>query len=70
MARKFATARTFAGVGYVARVEGAQTLVFTWRGEPDGTARYVPHVRRYVRNGVEHKSLRALMKAVAAEHRS
>ncbi|WP_407112092.1 hypothetical protein [Bradyrhizobium sp. LMG 9283] len=43
-------------------------LLFSWRGKPDGSARYVEHVNRYVRNGVEYPGLVALLPAVEAEH--
>ena len=56
------------GAGHVVRYHGDSTLFFQWHGRPDGAARYVEHVKLYVRNGVEHKSLAALLRAVEAEH--
>lgn len=58
------------GSGHVTRYANSDTLLFTWNGKPDGAARYVPHVNRYTRNGVEFASLAALLRSVAAEHTS
>ncbi len=46
----------------------SDVLLFNWHGRSDGVARYVAHVKRYVRNGAEHKSLAALLRAVELEH--
>lgn len=56
------------GAGHVVRFRGSDTLLFQWHGKADGTARYVEHVKRYTRNGVEHASLAALLRSVEAEH--
>lgn len=57
------------GAGCASRYAGSDTILFTWHGRADGSARYVEHVRRYARNRVEHKSFAALLRAVEAEHR-
>lgn len=57
------------GAGCVTRYAGAETLLFSWHGRPDGAARFVPHVNRYTRNGAEYNSLAALLRAIEAEHR-
>ena len=56
------------GMGHVTRSHQSNILWFRWNGREDGTARYIPHVRRYSRNGKEHESLAALLRAVEAEH--
>ncbi|MGY4496978.1 hypothetical protein ACVWYH_000905 [Bradyrhizobium sp. GM24.11] len=56
------------GAGHVLRRHNSEVLVFSWHGKPDGSARYVEHVNRYDRNGVEYPSLAALLRAVEAEH--
>lgn len=56
------------GAGCFTRYEGSDTLLFSWHGRPDGAARYITHVRRYSRNGIEYKSLAALLRAIDAEH--
>lgn len=56
------------GAGHVVRYSDSETLLFTFNGRPDGAARFIAHVKRYSRNGVEHKSLAALLRAVSAEH--
>jgi hypothetical protein len=56
------------GSGHVVRYIGSDALLFQWHGKPDGSARYVEHVQRYTRNGVEYASLAALLRAVEAEH--
>ena len=56
------------GAGHVIRFHNSDNLLFSWHGRNDGAARYIPHVKRYARNGVEYKSLAALLRAVAAEH--
>ena len=55
------------GAGCVTRYEGSDTLLFDHHGRPFGAARYVPHVKRYARNGTEHASFAALLRAVEAE---
>lgn len=68
MARR-ALSKWFAkGSGHVARYPGSETMLFKWNGKSDGTARYIRHVNRYARNGVEYPSLAALLRAVEAEH--
>ncbi len=56
------------GSGHVVRYPGSETMLFKWNGKSDGSARYIAHVSRYARNGVEYPSLAALLRAVAAEH--
>jgi hypothetical protein len=56
------------GAACVTHYENSETLLFDWNGKPDGAARYIPHVRRYSRGGVEFQSLAALLRAVEAEH--
>ncbi|TWB53798.1 hypothetical protein [Bradyrhizobium sacchari] len=56
------------GAGHVLRQHNSAELRFSWRGKPDGSARYVEPVNRYARNGVEYPSLAALLRAVEAEH--
>ncbi|MBP0114829.1 MULTISPECIES: hypothetical protein [Bradyrhizobium] len=56
------------GAGHVLRQHNSAVLLFSWRGKPDGSASYVEHINRYVRNGVEYPSLAALLRAVEAEH--
>lgn len=56
------------GSGHVVRYSDSDSLLFRWNGRSDGIARYIPHVNRYARNGVEHASLAALLRAVVAEH--
>lgn len=66
---KYALSRWFgAGSGHVIRFHNSDILLLYWNGKADGSARYIPHVRRYARNGIEHKSLAALLRAVVAEH--
>lgn len=66
---KYAMSKWFGtGSGHVIRFHNSDTLLFKWNGRADGSARYVEHVKRYVRNGVEHASLAALLRAVEAEH--
>lgn len=68
MASKYAMSKYFAkGAGHVIRLNGSDILLFNWNGRKDGAARYIPHVGRYSRNGIEHKSLAALLRAVEAE---
>jgi len=64
----YAMDKTFAnGAGRVIRYHCSMVLLFHWNGRPDGRARYIPHVRRYARHGIEHRSLAALLRAVVAE---
>lgn len=56
------------GAGHVLRQHNSAVLLLSWRGKPDGSARYVEHVNCYVREGVEYPSLAALLRAVEAEH--
>lgn len=63
MSKSFST-----GAGHVLRHYNSAVLLFSWQGKPDGSARYVEHVNRYVRNGVEYPSLAALLRGVEAEH--
>lgn len=66
---KYALSKWFdRGAGRVIRFHNSDTLLFQHHGRPDGSARYVAHVKRYVRNGIEHKSLAALLRAVETEH--
>jgi len=55
------------GVHHVTRHCHDDALYFEHKGRFNGMARYIPHVNRYVRNGKEHKSLAALLRAVVAE---
>jgi hypothetical protein len=69
MASKHALSKYFGqGYGHVTRYHNSDTLLFSWSGRADGTARYIPHVKRYARNGREFASLAALLRAVEAEH--
>ena len=66
---KYSLSKWFAqGSGHVVRYHNSETLLFQWNGKSDGAARYVPHVKRYARNGNEYASLAALLRAVTAEH--
>lgn len=58
------------GAGHAVRFHNSETLLFTWNGRADGSARCIPHVRRYARNGVEHASLAALLRSIEDEHRA
>ena len=65
---KYAISKWFArGAGRVVRMHGSDVLLFQWNGREAGTARYVEHVKRYTRGGVEHASLAALLRAVERE---
>lgn len=69
MASKYALSKYFAGgAGHIIRFHNSETLLVYRHGKADGFARYVPHVKRYTRNGVEHASLAALLRAIEAEH--
>lgn len=64
---KYALSRYFAkGRGHAIRFHGSDTLIFYWNGRAAGTARFIPHVKRYARNGQEYPSLAALLRAVEA----
>jgi hypothetical protein len=66
---KYALSKYFGrGHGHVLRMHKSEVLLFSWNGRPDGSARYVEHVKRYTRNGNEYPSLAALLRAVEAEH--
>lgn len=66
---KYAMSKYFAkGAGQVRRFHNSDALLFDWHGRADGAARYVEHVKRYARNGIEHPSLAALLRSVEAEH--
>lgn len=68
---KLSLSKWFAkGSGHVSRYPKSDVLLFQWNGRPDGSARYIPHVRSYARNGNEFASLAALLRAVEAEHAS
>lgn len=67
---KYAMSKWFAnGSGHVVRLRNSDLLLFRWNGRADGTARYIAHVKRYVRNEKEFASLAALLRSVAAETR-
>ena len=57
------------GAGCAKRYKGSDVLLFWWHGRDDGTARYIPHVGMYARGALEFRSLAALLKHVAAEHK-
>jgi hypothetical protein len=66
MAKK--TSKWFAaGSGCFTRYD--DVLLFQWNGRADGSARYLPHVKHYSRNGLEFTSLAALLRWVEAEPR-
>lgn len=56
------------GHGHARWYDGSDTVLLDWNGKPDGAARYIPHVRRYTRNGAEYPSLAALFRAIENEH--
>lgn len=63
------TCKWFAkGHGCASRYPNSETILFDWNGKPDGSARFTPHVKTYTRNGKEHISFAALLRAVADEH--
>jgi hypothetical protein len=69
MAMKYALSKYFGrGAGHVLRMKNSAILLFSWHGNPDGSARYVEHVNRYSRKGQEYPSLAALLRAVESEH--
>lgn len=69
MSAKCAMSKWFArGSGHAIRFHNSELLLFKWNGRNDGHARYVSHVKRYVRNNVEHASLAALLRSIEAEH--
>jgi len=66
--QKYEMSKWFAqGACHVVRYRGSDVLLFSRHGKSFGTARHIPHVKRYVRNGVEYASLAALLRAVEAE---
>lgn len=66
---KYALSKYFGnGAAHVIRFHNSETLLFTWHGRPAGSARFIPHVKRYQRGGLEYASLAALLRAVEAEH--
>ncbi len=66
--QKYVMSKWFArGACHVARYRNSDVLLFSRHGKAFGSARYVEHVKRYVRNGVEYASLAALLRAVEAE---
>jgi len=66
---RYALSKYFAnGSGHAIRLHNSELILLSWNGKADGCARAIPHVRRYVRNGVEHPSLAALLRAVEKEH--
>jgi hypothetical protein len=56
------------GSGLMTRYSDGDAIMFYWNGKPDGAARFIPHVGRYSRRGLEYKSLAALLRAIEAEH--
>ena len=69
MTKKLALSKYFNnGSGHVMRFPNSDVLLFKHNGHPDGAARYIEHVKRYARNGVEHASLAALLRSVSNEH--
>lgn len=66
---KYALSKYFGrGSGHAIRFHNSEILLFKWNGRDDGSARFVPHVKRYTRNGVEYASLAALLRSIEAEH--
>lgn len=66
---KYALSKYFGrGAGHVIRFHDSDCLLFSWHGRNDGAARYIPHVKRYSRNGQEFPSLAALLRSVESEH--
>ena len=67
--KRHAMSKSFCnGAGHVLRQYNSAVLLFSWRGKPDGSARYIVRVNRYACNDVEYPSLAALLRAVEAEH--
>jgi hypothetical protein len=67
---KYALSKSFArGAGRVIRFHDSDVLLFYWHGRSIGAARWVEHVRCYTRQGIEHPSLAALLRAVEQEQR-
>lgn len=63
------TSKWFAkGAGCIKSYSNSDTLLVNWNGRDDGSARYIPHVRRYSRNGNEYASLAALLRGIECEH--
>ena len=62
------TSKWFAnGAGCLISHSDSDTMLVNWNGKDDGFARYIPHVRRYSRNGNEYASLAALLRGIEAE---
>lgn len=56
------------GAGILESCSDSDTLLVSWNGRDDGSARYIPHVRSYSRNGNEYASLAALLRGIESEH--
>lgn len=56
------------GAGILESYSDSDTTIVKWNGKDDGSARYIPHVRRYSRNGNEYASLAALLRGIECEH--
>lgn len=56
------------GAGCATKYDGSDVMLLDWNGRPDGSARYIPHVKMYARNGKEYRGMAALLRAVEAEH--
>ena len=56
------------GAGCLISYSASDILLVNWNGRDDGSARYIPHVRRYSRNGNEYASLAALLRGIESEH--
>jgi hypothetical protein len=67
---KYALSKYFAqGAGHVVRFHNSDVLLFSWHGRAIGSARFIEHVRRYMRQGIEYPSLAALLRAVEQERK-
>lgn len=65
---RYALSKWFArGSGHVIRFHDSDTLLFRWNGKASGSARYIEHVKRYVRHDKEYPSLAALLRGVEIE---
>lgn len=68
---KYAMSRYFGnGSGHIILMHKSDCLLFYWNGKADGNAMRSNDKKEYFRNGVRHKSLAALLRAVEAEHLS
>jgi hypothetical protein len=56
------------GAGFLESYSDNDILFVKWNGKADGSARYIPHVQRYSRNGNEYASLAALLRGIESEH--